>query len=166
MRLLSKRNLLVLAAGLMTAALSGCSSAMVDPAAEATAKQAYRLFCSGDDAKLEAMFIPEARTPNFHAQLERIRLLVPKGAPPEPKLVNWQVFAGTGGVLTTLVHAYGYPDTTANVTTVLTPGAGKGRWLIRSFNVNVTVSQNAAATGASSAPAAPSPDAARPAAKP
>jgi hypothetical protein len=159
--ILSRRRLWGLAAaGALAAVLSACTSFNVDPAAQATAQTAYKLFCAGDDAKLEAMFIPEARTPNFHAQLERIRTLVPKGPPPEGKEVNWQAFAGTGGVTNTLVYEYDYPQTVATVTTVLVPGGAKDVWMIRSFNVNVSAppvdSAPASSTPASSTSAASS----------
>ena len=171
MRLLSKRNLLGLAAvGLGAAALSGCEALTLDPAAETTAKTAYQHFWKGEDAELEAMFEPSLRGPKLRGQLVQIRTLIPKGPPPAPKTVNWTTFAGTGGVTTTLVHEYDYPQNVVTVTTVLSPIAAKPGWVIKGFNVNLSLSDapaaSSAAPAAPAAPAAASPDAARPATKP
>lgn len=154
MRLLTKRALLGLAAaGLSATALAGCQAMSLTPEAEATAKTAYEHFVNGEDAELKVMLDPELRTDKVFNQLARVRAMLPKGPTPTPKTVNWRAYAGTGGITTTVVHQYDYPQNVVTVTTTLSPIAAKPGWILKGFWVNISLS-DAPLPASGAAPAA------------
>ena len=119
-----------------TLALGGCGGLEPDPKAEAVAKSAYQKLIAKDDAGLEAMLVPAARKPTDAKTFAMIRGLAPDGAPPAPKLVNWQSSTGTEGRRITYQHAYAYADRTVTATSVLVPAGGPDGWRLQSFNIN------------------------------
>ncbi len=119
-------------------ALAACGALNLDPSADQTAKAAFSHLRAGEDAELEAMLEPAQRGASARSMFGKIRSLLPPGEPEAVEPVNWNNYAGTGGRVVTVLHEYRFPDRQfVHTTTVLVPGKGKDRWLVRAFNVSL-----------------------------
>ena len=137
---ITRRTLLI-----ASAALAGCQGLAVEPEAEATAKRAFQLLQSGDEAGVRALMEPAQRQATPSEALAMMRGLIPEGPPPEPRLTSWRAFAGTGGRTVTLEHVYDYPGRQVIATALLAPGLKPQTWWVRGFNINVRMTPDAPA---------------------
>lgn len=145
------RRLALAGLGAAIIVVTGCAGGVFDPSVDETARRAYAAFARGDDAAVAAMFEPAQRGPALLAGLAQLHLLVPKGPAPKAETVSWNTYAGTSGIVYTVADRYAYPQSTVTVTTGLVSGSAPHTWLLRSFNINVSVAQPAAAPGAGAA---------------
>lgn len=129
---MQRRSLILALAGAL--ALAACSLPVLDKEADAKARALFEQVRTQADPGANADLAPDLRTPEALAQLAAMRNALPEGAPTAAALRSWNVYSGTGGSRTNLVHAYSYPGRTVLAETVLTKGKD-GAWQIAGFHL-------------------------------
>lgn len=122
------------AAVVAAATLGACSLPVLDKAADAKARTLFEQVRTQADLAANTDLAPDLRTPEALTQLAAMRNALPEGAPTAAALRSWNVYSGTGGSRTNLVHAYSYPGRTVLAETVLTKGKD-GAWQIAGFHL-------------------------------
>lgn len=129
---MQRRSLILALAGAL--ALAACSLPVLDKAADAKARTLFEQVRTQADLAANTDLAPDLRTPEALTQLAAMQKALPDGAPTAAALRSWNVYSGTGGSRTNLVHAYSYPGRTVLAETVLTKGKD-GAWQIAGFHL-------------------------------
>lgn len=129
---MQRRSLILALAGAL--ALAACSLPVLDKEADAKARTLFEQVRTQADLGANTDLAPDLRTPEALTQLAAMQKALPEGAPTAGTLRSWNVYSGTGGSRTNLVHAYSYPGRTVLAETVLTKGKD-GAWRIAGFHL-------------------------------
>lgn len=132
----------LIGAGLAAALLAACSFPKPDESADKAARLAYEQLRNAQYPALEARLDPKQNITGAGAVFAQLHGLLPPGEPTSSKQISWNSYSGTGGSRLTLVHVYTYPEAEVTATTVLTPGAAKGQWLIAGLHVTRGLASN------------------------
>jgi hypothetical protein len=116
------------------ATLGACSLPTIDKEADAKARALFEQVRTQADLAANTDLAPDLRTPQALAQLAGMKTALPPGAPTASALRSWNVYSGTGGSRTNLIHAYSYPGRTVLAETVLTKDKD-GAWRIAGFHL-------------------------------
>lgn len=128
---MQRRSLVLALAG--TLALAACALPILDKEADAKARALFEQVRTGGDLAANDDLAPDLRTPDALTQLAAMKGALPRGVPTAAALRSWNVYSGTGGSRTNLVHAYSYPGRTVLAETVLTKS--KDGWRIAGFHL-------------------------------